>query len=1610
MIIFNGGILMKHKIIKLTSLMLVLCMLSSVFPLKLTAATDDTITPKATPTVEIVSFMRGAQADLRSSELLEARVTGYDGNVRELTYKWENTLGTYLYVYNSHNMSYINGTNGEIEIYNNNLPQLSNMTGRSYKDSFTGKGFCWASIYGSNTGGNYTTIKDEKAYNGTIKVTVYDKDGNAIASDIHEGTVKNVGSWFRPQYEYSGIVDYNLSDDIDNVTIGLFEGDTRNVKDLLGESAIVHITCVESSITQGKVISGQTCVELTKNGDYFITGKKAGTSTDSQGDAQVQVTVSKNQCKFHEKTSGNATTTVYVFKKPNTSTTAYTLTLTNNLDDRCRYFIDGREGVKQDDGTILFDGLQPNTKYEVEVRAEYKAGDKTNYVYTFVQDTTKPIYNGTVEVYLDGTYDAANHTVTSGTKVNLEQVSSYSTVYAKKTDGTKFTELVKKENTTGTYTSILDSGSYELYYTQDKSTKIDNQLLIMHDADRTRYLFYNSVTYIDDDTELKKEYHVTNSSVNVWDNNLTKEGYVFIGWKDQDGNTYKPSETLTSGISKPYVLKALWAESTDVYVNITIEHKTTDGIPNNDRAMHNVSYDLMTRPNGSNDYADVLTKNINWNGESEFNTEGYSVEYKDYVTVYTATSPVAENVLKDSDYTVEIAKTGYELYEVTKTEDTNGNIIIEAKLRYTPTNHDFKFYVELDEEAKSLPSKILPTAAHVKVTCWYDSPYSDGEGVDWFVITQHKDTFVTVTLDENGKGEGTYPVWSQTTDGHNYHYRIQVVSYLLPDGTVLPAKDSTEVENQHINTEKHTEYCTEDQRYHARIEVTDGKKPNETDTTLTGAYFENDTQVGTVKAIISVKTHTVTFEPDGGKFADGTTENKVATKQIVVPQLNDYTVTRDGGYVFEGWYLVENGEITDKTVSSGDDLYNDIILRAKWKAPLTVEGIISVAGYYHANNDKNDVRIISNSDRTHAITVYLQKILPNGYAETINTQKIDIVYNDMGVMEVDEPMGTGNYCFTAIPDDGSQYRIFIQNPNYDVKYQNEPESLNPTTMFDYEHYYFHETESTQKQFMAEFGTTDPLIADVNAFLEFEPHDFTLHYAVYASKIGEGFRPSTTDVLILYNDMQSGNHPQDWPVITDMVKDNQPIGNKTDLDSAGTGNGSYDVWRTRPDGHTLYDYGVLLQNYTINNEKSAFNAEEAPFFAYYNGSARYSAIEGLNPEHQTQLLTIELQPKRYTITFDVNFTETEDNHVENMQDYIVYTDSGHAYQTGHIWSYDTDISNVIPAREGYKFLGWYDSEDKPVTKIDASIHEIVTVTAKWSKNFKVTFHANNPDIDYDVFRTYYEYGVETSGENNFSLKADGSLDAFYDIPEFEYYTHNNYVFKGWYILDENNDPQPINWKEKYTEDTDIYAYWITVEDLDKEEADSKKYDNSGKYPGYDLLGVQIRDIDKDNIEHYGDDSTGIRFVTVLSEDVYSQINALNSANANGAEYGYALAKTATAQKYAGDTAGYTLQYKGTNVNGKNTTTDYKYVSNVKCSGVPDHFNGENYRLYTAVVTFKNLEGDALAQAHSQSLVARSYIRYTDANGLLRTHYNNYTGTNTFNSCSASFDLAKSLMNG
>lgn len=340
-----------------------------------------------------------------------------------------------------------------------------------------------------------------------------------------------------------------------------------------------------------------------------------------------------------------------------------------------------------------------------------------------------------------------------------------------------------------------------------------------------------------------------------------------------------------------------------------------------------------------------------------------------------------------------------------------------------------------------------------------------------------------------------------------------------------------------------------------------------------------------------------------------------------------------------------------------------------------------------------------------------------------------------------------------------------------------------------------------------------------------------------------------------------------------------------------------------------------------------------------------------------------------------------------------------------------ISDGIPVRPGHVFKGWNTAADGTGMDYPAgteySENANLVLYAKWEKMFCVRFHANLPGLNETVFRTYYPATGQIPA-GGLPLAEDNTVPSFYDIPTLDYENHNRYIFKGWYLA----DGTPMDWTDVYAADTDLYAHWIETGSVTQSAQDGKVLPTElgGAYPGYELVGIQLRGDGPDNQEHYGEVGSGLRFVAVLSQQVYSQINAL-PGNEGGAEYGFVMAKAATIPE------GVQLLYKGSNVNGQNTKTSHSFVVNLKCSGVPDHFSNtdeseDGYRLYTGVVTYKSAAAqgeEVLQQAYSQNMVTRAYIRYYDANGLLRTYHSNYTGSSrTAGGCSASYNMALEML--
>lgn len=424
-----------------------------------------------------------------------------------------------------------------------------------------------------------------------------------------------------------------------------------------------------------------------------------------------------------------------------------------------------------------------------------------------------------------------------------------------------------------------------------------------------------------------------------------------------------------------------------------------------------------------------------------------------------------------------------------------------------------------------------------------------------------------------------------------------------------------------------------------------------------------------------------------------------------------------------------------------------------------------------------------------------------------------------------------------------------------------------------------------------------------------------------------------------------------------------------------------TWTEDEYGNPIAENGVYTGAYIHGNHQHAITVQQT-------NTNKAAEIEGSEIPYEKKssyyyvayfVLTIdEEEPMEYTVTY----TDGEANGASFYDHTYGLTQNGDTYPTVPAFPYEAAWENHI-------FLGWVlEGGDGTVLSNEAVQQMTVTQNmvfhAQWEKLFAVVFHTNNTSAESaDVFRTYRSNSSQVQ-DGEFLLN-NGVVEVFYDIPTFAYDVHNGYIFKGWYMGTEA-DAEPMDWNASYTEETHIYAHWIYVGEVAKEE-DGKRY-KSDEYPEYDLLGNQIRvAVDNPN-QHYGNAAPGLRFVASLSERVYAQMNAIHSENNDGIEYGFVLARFDMVKQED------MLKYKHASLNGEDTTSTHAYVSNVPCrvSGRPvdDHFAGEQYRLYTAVITYNNLEGDALINAQNTNFVGRAYMRYFDANGLERVHYNNYTG--------------------
>lgn len=970
----------------------------------------------------------------------------------------------------------------------------------------------------------------------------------------------------------------------------------------------------------------------------------------------------------------------------------------------------------------------------------YQVGDvitPTQSISLYAMWDTFTQHTATVRTYLDGV------------QMDSEDIHAEAKNLHLSTDDIHFYPLTRDGE--GLYsTKITGNGKFHLYHTTPNGTyeQIGTHQLTIYNQNATLDVHHYSVTYDPNGGEFAenpgKENYLEDLAVNAVTAAPTKEGYRFLGWKDNTGALIQPGEEITAAIDYPITLTAQWEKTVNVTVNVTIDHTDVNNSNGYDRSTtkDDVFVSLVSRENESSPYLEVADKDLNLGA-------GVTVPADQKETKYLG------NVFTDMPggtrgYTVVTSKSGYNT-EITAKQADNGDWTIDVVMTYKPSNFDLQFTVEVDD---SVPDQYIPVAAIVKVTCWSDNR--------WQTITQQEGNLpgVRVDIDPNTRtGSGSYPVWKVEPDGTTpYGYRIRVTSFVYPDGSIVRASN---VVTQDV--------AWTDNVYTATVsEVTGGKQFG----TLDGAYITNVTQLGKLNAVISMELYNVTFDAQGGKVNGQ--EIQTVTEQYKIPSFKGYVPVREGGYIFEGWYEDQAYTIPateGEDLSAENTVDGNITLYAKWRAPLTISGTVLISGTYELNGETVSVHGI---DRAKEAVVVLQEIR-HGIIYDADSRTVS--FGNYG----DE--GSASYSFTGIPDDGKTYQIHVLLLNYTTTYDNESDA---------------DTIYTAEEYAAVFGGDK--VADVDAHLDFEAVSYNQSMSVDATLISEAFRPTGALSEVLYRD--TGDNHAFQRISQHGIT---PFGVKITLD-VGEGNGSETIWKWHTNG-TLYDYQMNITKMygdvpgVYSPEGTAFNSDTAPYYIVYDAPAHWD--EDANAPSGEMHAT--LIPEQYLITYELN---AEGDTVTGMEDYLLtYTDENgqvvvtDIYGVIHTWSYDTEVS-AVPQRKGYIFAGWEaDVEGAYVDgKITAANYQNVVLTAKWVRDcFTVvtetttggtatgggTYDRNEtatviatPSAGY-IFKGWYE-GTELVSEEatySFAVNANRTLTAKFA----EYYTITTIAQGGGYVF-------------------------------------------------------------------------------------------------------------------------------------------------------------------------------------------------------------------------------------
>ena len=1052
-------------------------------------------------------------------------------------------------------------------------------------------------------------------------------------------------------------------------------------------------TVVFSNTSQGNIKSGSRYLSISGNmWNASLSWATSGTSlqfTKQDNNGAYRISTTSNWSKRYVAYSGGAWsavssgTNIYLYKKVplykvtyngNGHTAGNVPAEVVNLQNGYIHTVEAPDSnIKKEIG---------NDEYLFQCWNTQEDGNGTNYMpgdqLTVTQDVT--LY---AKWYLRHKYEIAVETNLDNVATDIEDIIGKDRIFfVRKDDGDNYIELNYSKE--GVYTTtVTENGTYYVYYKESKESEVyveahGHQVIIFNQNGSTTLQYY-SVKYMSGDEEVYKEIYHGNEQVLVTTTIPEKQGYVFKGWKYGNSDSLQAGQLITSAITEQQILEAIWEEGNNVTVTVHVDYTSADGGADSASTRDDVVIQLTQVVNGVNEpVGDPVSLN---NGSTSYITAQETddgIQYK-YTFYYLST---------EYTYNIATAKNGYDI-EIEK--DASNPNAIKVTYKFKPSNHDLYFRVQM---AGDMPKELYPKAVNVKILFWGNNKLDEENTKQWYTITQQKnegDVIVApsvVQIGEDGTGEGSYSVWGNWAGtGEAYEYRVEVTSFVMPDGTVVPARSTDCVVYK----------SDVSGLYSATVGVTGGRVPETAKPNgLPGAYFAKDSddteivQHGDIVVTVSATPFTVKFNANGGKIQNESTYT--LNNQYKYPNLNEYVpvALENSKSLFDGWFIDADGNGTleeSERATNNFTLYlmGDVTYVAGWKQPVTLSGNISVKGNYDLGENQESVW---ERDRATEVAVVLQKKTGNAYNDIASV---------ICKIEYDEQTkdGEANYQF-AVPADGSDYRIQILELNYIATYDRDEDNT------------FTSNEN-EVNVMLESRT-------VNVEMSFEPEGYEERLIIDASKINSTYRPSYIEAKILYRNLGTNE-------VFNIISQHKSKALQVAMETNGIGFTSEVVWKWHTDGK-LYEYksgefklfGSVEGVYTP--EGTPYSPETSPYTIYFGPNAWWD--NSMND--QSNELQATLIPKTYTITFDMGAGEET---IYGMDEYVTDNKNGKmTYSYQHTWSF-SDYLTALPYRAGYVFEGWECAdEDKPSVVIDnitggeiiigAAVSKDITLTATWSK--------------------------------------------------------------------------------------------------------------------------------------------------------------------------------------------------------------------------------------------------------------------------------------------------------